>query len=225
MIVGNQGAGRFAVRLAAQARSDRQIALASDDAPNPLITQGATNGRLVKLLTPLHGGIDIHLKLEMHAAAQIQAQLHGLPTQVTEPRGGGGRQVQGHNKAIPQGALHPGLRHKLLLGVAQPHQCIAAARVDHLAKVHNAGFLQRAGRAAEGALINDLGTAFAGDLQRRVWRVQVGGGVKQSRRQHREHQQVFPQGVLIQHNQALTGYRASANAPQGRSPGMESRSL
>ena len=212
MVISDECTRALAVFFAAQARRDRQISLTPDDAPDPLVTQCAANGGFVEFLPPLHSGIHIHLQLEVHTAAQIQTQLHGLTAQVAEPFRRSRRQVQCHNEAVAQGALHPRLRDKLLLRIAETHQRVATARINNFAEMLNAGLFQRAGDAAESALVDDLGAALPRDLQGRIRRVQVGRGIEQADRQHSQHQEIFPQWILIQHNQALTGDRASASA-------------
>ena len=67
------------------------------------------------------------------------------------------------------------------------------------AKVVDTGFVQGAGGQPEYSLVDLLGTALAADLQGRVRRVEVWGGVEKPQQNDAEHQQVLPEGVLVKH--------------------------
>ena len=200
VLVGDQLAGSIAVRLTAEAGLDPPFAVLANHAADTLLPQQTPHRVLIKLLAPLHRGIDIHFQLEVHPATEVEAQFHRLRTEVTEPLRRGGREVQGDDIAVAEGALQARLAHQLLVGTAQANQGVAATGIDLLAEVLNASLLQGLGGPRQGLLVDHLGAAGTGYLQGRIGGVEVGCRVEQPEAQHGQYQQVFPQRVGVQHD-------------------------
>ena len=113
-----------------------------DQTTDPRFPQRPLGAIGVDFHPPLNGCDHIHFKLEMHTTAEVQAQLHGLPAQITQPVRRGGRQVQGHDKAIAKSARYPCLGRQLHLVVFEANQGIAAIRGDNFTKIAYAGLIQ-----------------------------------------------------------------------------------
>ena len=146
----------------------------------------------------------------MHPATEVQAQLHRPGAVIAEPVRGGGREVEGDDITVADSAGDAGLGRQLLVLVTQADQGVATAGINRRVEVLDAGLVQRRQGAAQGLLVDLLGAALPGDLQRGVGRVQVGRGIEQAQRDKKQDQQVFPQGVLIQHIGALRGDAAAS---------------
>jgi len=108
----------------------------------------------------------------VHAARQIQAQLHGFGTQGRQPFRRGRCQVQGNYIVEPERLLDDPLGGQLLFALTQPQQTAVATQFS--AEVGDARGFQGFPRPGQYRQIQLGGAALRSDLNRRVGRVQVG---------------------------------------------------
>ena len=139
----------------------------------------------------------VHFQQEVHTATQVQAQLHRSGAEAVEPFRCGRCQVQGDDILATQLIRDRLLGRKLGVGAGQAHQCHAI--LLHLGAFHlDAGGFQCGLDPGQGAGIDFSGPS-PGNLHGIIIGIQVGGCIQAGNDQHQQDQQIFPQGVAVEH--------------------------
>jgi len=199
-VLADQAAGLLKQRAVGKAKLDRAVLLGQRAVTHALLAQQALDLAFVDLQTRIDSLVHVHFKEEMHAAGEVETEFHRAGAEAAQPVGRGRREVQGHHIVVTEGAAHHVLGRQLVFLALQAQQAALLGRTDRLDR--DACLAQR----ALGAL--DIGRA---DLQRgtgateldgRIVRVEVGRGIDEADPQHHEDQQIFPQGILVEHDTA-----------------------
>ena len=166
----------------------------------------------VAVLDLLDGGVHVHLHQEMHAAAQVEAEIHRIQAHRPQETGRRRSQIQGDDIVAAQLVLEDvgGLELDLRIGKADQQ----AAFFQFQAFVGQLfGLDQRGDPVLECRINGDVGPG-AGNLHGRVLAKQIGQGEDQAPQHHQADQQVLPPGVLIQgvrgHDAAIPAGRRAA---------------
>ncbi len=122
--------------------------------------------------------IQVHLKQKVHAATQIETELHRRRAKAAQPVRGGRRQIERDDVIAAQTLLDHLFAAQLLLFVAQSDQQRLA--VGLAGKVANRGGVERRLNLLEHIGVDHHRTALPRELDRRVGGVEVGGGVDKS---------------------------------------------
>ncbi|MNZ82692.1 hypothetical protein D3C78_1013970 [compost metagenome] len=142
----------------------------------------------------------------MHATGQVQAQLHRAGTQAAQPVGSGLRQVQRHHVVVAEGAAHHVLGRQLVFLTGQAQQRALVTQTAALDR--DAGILERLlGTRDVGLLDLQRGTG-TGELDGRIVGIEVGRGIDEADPEYHEDQQIFPQGIFVEHDAARSEIRA-----------------
>ena len=152
------------------------------------------------------GRAHVYLEHEMHAAAQIQPQIHGLGVQRRQPVRRAGDQIERHDVGAFFLASGQGARNHVLgldlrvFGIkARAHRLA----VKHHAVSGNARFLQSLLHLLQRLAIHLDGHLACGHLHRRRFAIQVGQGVDHADEQRHGNQRVFPERVAVHANSLL----------------------
>ena len=165
-------------------------------------THQAANLALVDIDPRLDGLIHVHLQQKVHATGQVQTQRHRASADIAQPLRRGRRQVLRHHVIAPQRVAHNILRLQLIGAIDQTHQARAAVGAKLGALGRQVGGGQRLFNAVEIGLLDFQRGAGTGNLNGRIIRIQVGHCVDQAQCEHGHDQQVFPEGVTIEHIRA-----------------------
>ncbi|MNP26898.1 hypothetical protein D3C76_1197770 [compost metagenome] len=136
----------------------------------------------------------------MHTAGEVEAQLHRRGAELAQPVRSGRGQVQGNHVVVTEGLAHHVLGRQLVAQLGQAQQ--AAAFADGGRLDFDAGLLEGFSGLVQVGLLDLQRRAGATDLDRRIIRIEIGCGIDQADRQHRQDQQIFPQRVLVEHDSA-----------------------
>ncbi|MNM98501.1 hypothetical protein D3C81_1110320 [compost metagenome] len=142
----------------------------------------------------------------MHTTGEVQTQLHRAGAQAAQPVGRGRRQVQRHHVVVAEGAAHHVLGRQLvfLTGQAQQRALLAEARpLDR-----DAGILERLTDAIDIGLLDLQRSAGTAELDGRIVGIEVGRGIDEADPEYHEDQQIFPQGIFVEHDAARSEIRA-----------------
>ena len=149
--------------------------------------------------------IHVNLHQEVHAAAQIEAQIHRQGTNAGQPVGRVAQQVQRHD-VIGRGLVRI---ERVAQDVARLELGVGVGKAGS----HRAAIKQNLGRLDVGLLKDalhpiqhvdihlDCGAA-AGDLYRRRLAKEIGQGVEQAEYEGDDHHRVFPDGVSIHYGES-----------------------
>ena len=131
----------------------------------------------------------IDLQQKVHAATQIETEVHGLGIERLQPRRRGRGQIQCHHIIVADRALDRVHSLELGLGVREARQQFALVERNGLEG--DIGFFQRLFNLVAQCGI-DLEAVCAIDLYRRVLAVEVRQRVQYAQQQHHADQQVLP---------------------------------
>ena len=165
-----------------------------------LVTQQAAQVGGGRVETFGDGTRHVDLQEEVHAAAQIEAEVHRQGMQRGQPLRRCGEQIERDDVLRIGGVRVEGAFQDVLglqLGVGILEACLDADRVELDAVMGDAGGLQGTFDPSPGAFIDlerDLGT---GDLHRRRFAVEIGQGVDEAEDQGNSDEDVFPEGITV----------------------------
>ena len=157
----------------------------------------------------------VHLQHEVHATAQVQAQVHGGGVERCEPLGGARDQVQGHHIRGHLGVGHQDfLDHvlglELAVGVGQAHleRVVLQAQARGLdgrifERLHHLGLQGRID------FVNGLGRRH---LHGRGFAKKIGQGIEPTHQQSDHNDRVLPQRVTV-HDRLRRGASGCASPP------------
>src|SRR5690606_11310607 len=128
---------------------------------------------------------------------QIETQLHRLATERGHPVRRCRRQIERHNVAVAERPLRYRLRPQLLFAIAQTDQRTFAVFVDFHGFEGDVRFVECTRYAIDSRLLDQCRTALTGNLDGRVGRIQIGGGIKEADREEEYDQQILPQWILV----------------------------
>ncbi len=162
----------------------------------------------------------------MHAAAQVQAQVHGVGAQGRQPVRRGRHQVQGDGVV---GILRVRVQDffDLVLGLelrvggveAQPYRADRAVHLERTRSRADAGLVQRLFGPGQGVLSDLDGRLGPRDLDRRRLTVEIGQRVEHADQDGGQNEEVFPDWVAVHGRSgeaSLNGTGRRTSAPAGR---------
>jgi hypothetical protein len=199
-LVLDQGLGRFQCGGVSEAHLDGLAVARDRGAANVLVAQARAQviGEGLGLL--VDGALHVDLQQEVHAAAQVQAQVHGVGAQRCQPGRRARHQIEGHHvgrvaRVRHQRALQHVARLELVVGgrEARPHR--GGVERDQVRR--EAGSLQRFRHAGLGAGIDLDGRLARRHLHCRRLAEEIGQGVDQPHEQHDDDDRVLPDRVTV----------------------------
>ena len=142
-----------------------------------------------------HGGFHIDFHQEMHAALQVEAEVHLAGADGLHPARRGRREVERDDEVVAQGILDGGLGPQLFVNAVEAQQ--DATAVEFLADGGEPGGFESRGDPVEVGLAKLA--ALVGDLQGFIVGVQIGHRIENAEHHDQQDQQVFPSRVVVQH--------------------------
>ena len=192
---------RFGAGIAVAEANGQAFAFPGDAGmPNVLVPQQATQIAADRVEALGQRALHVHLKQKMHAAAQVEAEVHRQRMQVGQPLGRTRQQIQGDDilrvaRVRVELPFQQVLCLQLAVGVEQAN--LDAVAVEKDAAVLDAGAPQRAGDAFSRPVINLESGFGAGNLDSRRFAEEVRQGVNQTEHQGDGDENVFPERVAV----------------------------
>ncbi len=175
----------------------RQAAIA-----HALLAQQAFDLAFGDVQPRLDGLLHIDFQQEVHAAGEVETELHGAGPETAQPVWSGRCKVERNDIGITQRAPNDIFGRQLILLTLQTHETTTALFVERRRLDGDTAIFERLADAFEICRTDLLRRAGASDLDRRVVRIEVGCRVNEGNREHCQNQQVFPERESIEHDAA-----------------------